>query len=96
MKTTLNDIKSYGPCSQGWRKLLRNLGKTCSDNEPLKITTILDSNGLDDAMWCLRAVDLRGLASALNHIDDMFHRDNTRIVQADLLRFICAEIEQRP
>jgi hypothetical protein len=37
--------------------LLKNLGKTQADDEPLAITTILDSNGLDDALWCLRAVE---------------------------------------
>jgi len=57
MKTTLYAIRQHSPCSDGWGKLLRNLGKTHSDGEPLKITTILDSNGLDDALWCLRAVD---------------------------------------
>jgi hypothetical protein len=57
MKTTLNKIREYSPCHEGWIKLLRNLGKTKADDEPLAITTILDSNGLDDALWCLRAVD---------------------------------------
>ena len=57
MKTTLNKIRSHSPCSSGWTKLLKNLGKTQADDEPLLITTILDSNGLDDALWCLRAVD---------------------------------------
>ena len=56
MKTTLNKIRSHSPCSSGWTKLLKNLGKTCADDEPLAITTVLDSNGLDDALWCLRAV----------------------------------------
>jgi hypothetical protein len=36
--------------------LLRHLGKSEADDEPLLIRTILDSNGLDDALWCLRAV----------------------------------------
>lgn len=57
MKTTLNIIQACSPCFSGWTKLLANLGKTKSDDEPLAITTILDSNGLDDALWCLRAVD---------------------------------------
>ena len=57
MKTTLNKIRACHPCASGWEKLLRNLGKTRADDEPLSITTILDSNGLDDALWCLRAVD---------------------------------------
>lgn len=57
MKTTLNKIREHSPCAHGWQKLLSNLGKTKPDDEPLSITTILDSNGLDDALWCLRAVD---------------------------------------
>ena len=57
MKTTLNKIREHSPCHEGWTKLLRNLGKTKADDEELLITTILDSNGLDDALWSLRAVD---------------------------------------
>ena len=57
MKTTLNKIRACSPCASGWTKLLKNLGKTKPDDEPLAITTILDSNGLDDALWCLRAVE---------------------------------------
>ena len=56
MKTTLNQIREQSPCSDGWTKLLKNLGKTGPDDAPLSIITILDSNGLDDALWCLRAV----------------------------------------
>ena len=57
MKTTLNKIREYSPCAYGWQKLLAYLGKTKADDEPLDIITILDSNGLDDALWCLRAVE---------------------------------------
>ena len=57
MKTTLNKIREYSPCASGWEKLLSYLGKTKADDEPLLITTILDSNGLDDAIWCLRTVE---------------------------------------
>ena len=57
MKTTLNKIKAHQPCIQGWKQLLKHLGKTKADDEPLSLLTILDSNGLDDALWCLRAVD---------------------------------------
>ena len=56
METTLNAIRSKGPCSEGWKKLLTNLGKTAADDEPLSLITILYSNGIDDAIWCLRAV----------------------------------------
>ena len=57
MKTTLNKIRAHSPCVTGWNKLLKNLGKTKADDEPLALTTILESNGFDDALWCLRAVD---------------------------------------
>ena len=56
MITTLNKIRAHDPCANGWRKLLAHLGKTGADDEPLPILTILDSNGLEDALWCLRAV----------------------------------------
>lgn len=57
MKTTLNKIRAHSPCADGWEKLLKHLGKTQADDEPLSILTILDSNGLNDALWCLRAVE---------------------------------------
>ena len=56
MKTTLNKIREHEPCKSGWGKLLTYLGKTKADDEPLSLVTIIDSNGLDDAIWCLRAV----------------------------------------
>ena len=59
MKTTLNQIREYSPCESGWKKLLTHLGKTKADDESLSILTILESNGLDDAFWCLRAVNGR-------------------------------------
>ena len=56
MYTTLNKIRAHHPCTDGWRKLMSNLGKTEADDEPLSFLTILESNGLDDAIWCLRSV----------------------------------------
>ena len=56
MRTTLNKIREHRPCSDGWTKLLGTLGKTKADDEPISIVQVLDSNGLDDALWCLRAV----------------------------------------
>jgi len=54
--TTLNAIIRHAPCKDGWKKLLRYLGKTEADDEPLALTTVLESNGLDHAVWCLRAL----------------------------------------
>ena len=65
MKTTLRKIRAAGPCGMrlvdgqrvGYLKLRHYLGKGYSDDAPINIATIIDSNGLGDALWCLRAVD---------------------------------------
>jgi hypothetical protein len=54
MTTTLNQIRSHHPCADGYAKLLKHLNKTSADDEPLSLLTILESNGLEDAIWCLR------------------------------------------
>ena len=53
--TTLNKIREHSPCADGWKKLLSHLGKTAADDEPVSFAVILESNGLDDALWCLRS-----------------------------------------
>ena len=55
LTTTLNRIREHGPCRDGWEKLLKHLGKTKADDEPLPFSVILKSNGIDDALWCCRA-----------------------------------------
>ena len=60
--TTLNEIRELSPCRKGWEKLLAHLGKAKADDEPLHILTILESNGIDDALWCLRAKSLELLS----------------------------------
>jgi len=52
--TTLNRIRAPHPCTEGWTKLLKHLGKTQADDDPLPFSIILESNGLDDALWCCR------------------------------------------
>jgi hypothetical protein len=55
LTTTLNKIRSHDPCADGWSKLLKNLGKIEADDEPLPFAVILQSNGLDDALWACRS-----------------------------------------
>lgn len=57
-KTTLNRIREGSPdsgraCQDGYAKLLSYLGKTRADDEPVDLLQVLDSNGLDDALWVL-------------------------------------------
>ena len=56
LTTTLNDIRKHSPCADGYTKLLAHLGKTKADDAPLGFDVILESNGIDDAVWCLRAL----------------------------------------
>jgi len=56
LTVTLRKIRRHNPCEDGWKKLLKHLGKTKADTEPLSLLTILDSNGIDDAIWCLHAL----------------------------------------
>ena len=60
--TTLREIRAHSPCQYGWEKLLKHLGKTKADDEPLHLLTILESNGFGDATWCLRAASLDRLS----------------------------------
>ena len=56
-ETTLSAIRTHSPSKEFWTRLLKNLGKTDADGEPLDILTILDRMSIDEALWCLRACD---------------------------------------
>lgn len=52
---TLNKIRAHGPCEDGWKKLLKaKAGVGMNDEFPL--ADVLDSNGLNDTLWCLRCL----------------------------------------
>ena len=65
MQTTLRKIRADRPCGVrlkngqrvGYLKLKFHLGEDYGDDTPIDITTIIDSNGVDYALWCLSAVD---------------------------------------
>lgn len=53
--TTLTEIKKHNPCSDGYKRLLKYIGTDYPIDQPIDILTILQSNGLDDTTWVLRA-----------------------------------------
>lgn len=55
LTTTLKRIRANRPCEPGWARLLRGLGKSSADDEPIPYKFIVESNGIDDALWCCRA-----------------------------------------
>lgn len=50
---SLNEIREQSPCKQGWEKLLKSKQNT-HWNEKFPLSDIIDSNGLNDTLWCLR------------------------------------------
>lgn len=55
--TSLAAICAANPCPEGIRKLLKHVGKTMTeaqaDTSELPVLTVLEGNGLDDAIWVL-------------------------------------------
>ncbi len=108
--TTLRRIREGSPesgrtCADGYSKLLRYLGKTEADDDPVDLLTVLDSNGLDDALWVLSyAMPDDRLARhfqawCAEQVVHLFEREfpNDRRVrdQIDMLRNDTATDEQR-
>lgn len=62
--TTLARIREHSPCEDGWKKLCKSLGgiRNYGKDTPVSLLQILDSNGLNDALWCLRACDAEDFA----------------------------------
>ncbi len=54
---TLQKIKDANPCADGWATVLKSKGGTKADmRAEFPLTDIIESNGLDDALWCLRCL----------------------------------------
>ena len=62
--TTLAIIKSYSPCAAGWRKLTKALDTT-EETTVVSYAQILESNGIDDAIWALRCDKMLAVEYAL-------------------------------
>jgi hypothetical protein len=57
--TTLNNIREFSPCEDGWRQLLTYLNKTKAEDESLDFKTILQAIGIKDTIWCLRTQEFK-------------------------------------
>ena len=55
LTTTLNRIRACGPCTSGWRTLLKHVGEDFDPEAEINLLTILASNGVPDMLWALRA-----------------------------------------
>jgi hypothetical protein len=57
MYTTISQLESYSACGSGMRKLLRGLPPGYNHGAPIKLSHILNTNGVMDALWSVLAVD---------------------------------------
>jgi len=54
---SLNQIRAQFPCESGWKKVLASKGGTSADMDAqFPLADILESNDLDDTLWCLRCL----------------------------------------
>ena len=67
LTTTLNKIRTSSPCTSGWKKLLSHLGTDFNPDAEINLLTVLESNGVTDMLWMLRATeqDSKRIASQL-------------------------------
>ena len=57
MTVTLAQIKKYSPLASFWSKVLKaNGGRNADLNKRFPVSSILDSNGLEDTLWALRCL----------------------------------------
>ena len=57
LHTTFAKLHEKGACVSGYRKLADSLGGVTKygKDTPIPLSKIVESNGMDDALWCLRA-----------------------------------------
>jgi hypothetical protein len=67
LKTTLGKIKSFDPCVDGWKKLIKTVGNLDEKTE-VTLLQILDSNGPEDAYWALRCWNYKEYAPLLANV----------------------------
>jgi hypothetical protein len=89
LHTTLNLCKEHDACKDGYRTLKQSLPKSHGKDQPISLLHILESNGLGDAIWALRATIEDGqniavefaVCSAKNvlHIYEQYNPGDSRV-----------------
>ena len=54
---TLQKIRDASPCTDGWKNVLESKGGKSADmGAEFPLSDVLESNGLDDTLWCMRCM----------------------------------------
>lgn len=51
--TSLAEIRSFNPCTSGWKNILAGQGKTEADDTQFPLVDCLKSNSISDVLWLL-------------------------------------------
>jgi hypothetical protein len=67
LTTTLAKIRACSPCASGWKKLVTALGgiDAYGEDTEINLLKILETNGVQDTLWCLRATEQENKRTAL-------------------------------
>ena len=59
LHTTFVKLHENNACTSGYRRLAESLGGVTKygNDTPIPLSKIVESNGMDDALWCLRATN---------------------------------------
>ena len=66
LHTTLNLLRKNGACATGYAKVVRRVGLDYDKDAAINLLTILDSNGVSDAVWALRSCTDSDKASSVS------------------------------
>jgi len=53
MHVTLNQLKKWVDCTEGYKKVLNHVGLDYDKDKPINLSVILTSNDIDDTFWCV-------------------------------------------
>lgn len=69
--TTLREIREKQPCTSGWKTLITALGDGQGLDGELSFEKILETNGISDAIWCLRTLDFESFCLFLADVAEL-------------------------
>ena len=58
MHTTLNQLREWNACTDGYRNVVKGVGVDFDHDSPILLSDILESNNRSDVFWILRRMDL--------------------------------------
>ena len=58
MYVTLNKLKEWNVCADGYKDVLEHVGLDYGKDKPINLSTILKSNDFADTMWCVDNMEL--------------------------------------